>query len=190
MEPAYIPLLAAVVTAGVNAAGLVIAALVFKHNQKAQGNPLKLELYKRQLDALLRLHGVVAKVEKKAKSLPAAEGANLGEFQRSAMATAREFIAVWEEVAILLPASVHACLGPYTVAVSVLLGHDPNDASPGFTLKELREKHKAAYRNYWLICRKYTRAAKASDDIVTLLGADPAEVAEMNRLSRLNPHAT
>ena len=190
MEPAYIPLVAAVVTASVNALGLVIAALVFKHNQKSQGNPFKLELYKRQLDAMLKLHGAVAKVEKKAKNLPTAKGSDLGEFQKSAMATAREFIAVWDEVAILLPTSVHACLGPYTVAVSVLLNHGPNDASPGFTLKELREKHKAAYRSYWVICRKYTRAAKASDDIVTLLGADPAEIVEMDRLSRLNPHAT
>jgi len=173
MNPAYVPLVAALI----QALALLVAVLVYRHSKNAQGNPFRLELYKQQLGAIIKLYNASLILEKKANCVPTAKGSKIEDYHKSAMAQAREFYAVWKEVSIILPSSIHGCLGVYLRDVSILFGYDPNEEPPTWTLEELRKNHKTAYRNLWVLCRKYMRASKVTEDINTLLGADP----EMNR---------
>jgi hypothetical protein len=64
MDPVYIPLVAAGIAGGVNLIGLLLAALVLRHNLRSQGNPLKLEAHKYQAEAIVRFTTALLKTDK------------------------------------------------------------------------------------------------------------------------------
>ncbi len=157
MDKEYIPLVGAAITGGATLLGVAVAAFVLRYHHRSQRNPVRLELYKKQLEGIGKIAKHIRQAQVSLYVLVKAPNLEMvGQDNDALLDDYRQLLAEYD---VYLPSELNTAAMRYFANVAAVLQSHKNERN---NLEAVFKDEVEAMHELRRLCRKF-----AGTDVLT-----------------------